>query len=640
MSTASAQPPGRPPSDQPWTAARVAGAKRSRGDLCVDGSVVYWAENRPDEGGRVVVVAADPDGRRGDVSPPGVSVRSRVHEYGGGAFTVHRDRLFYVDQAEQRWWSMPVDGAAGPMALTPEDPSTRYADPCVVGPWLYAVEERHLATGVAHRLVAVATDGSGEIHPLDASSDFVAAPSVSASGEYLAWMAWDHPHLPWDVSRVQVARLHLEEGRPPQVGTTSTVVGGPARSVGPPVWLADGTLVVVEDSSDWWMPSQVDAASLARAVEEGTSPVLRPLAVPEGEYTQPHWVFGRRTVVEAADGRLWLVRRRHGRDELLVLDRLTGAVARPDQPAVAISSIAALPQDPGGVALLGSTTTAASAVLSVAVQVAWLTDRAEEHAAVGAESIEVETPWGTVPGLLTRPAGPAPPLVVFCHGGPTASAEPGLDPLIQLLVQEGLAVAVVDYRGSSGHGRRYREALAGAWGVADVADCVAFADGLARIGRVDGRRMAIRGSSAGGMTALLALCGGSAFAGAVSHYGVTELRALAADTHDFESRYLDHLIGPWPEAAARYDERSPAHRAGELRGRVLLLQGDDDHVVPLAQAEAFARAVAATGASCELLVFPGEGHGFRRAESIEAALTAELDFYRTLFDLPVPVVAP
>ena len=249
------------------------------------------------------------------------------------------------------------------------------------------------------------------------------------------------------------------------------------------------------------------------------------------------------------------------------------------------------------------------------------------------------TPTHDVPGLYFPPTNPdvtpepgrLPPLVVFCHGGPPAAAEPGYDPVVQFLTSRGIAVAAVDYRGSTGYGREYRDALRGGWGEADVDDCVAFARSLADAGLVDGGRMAIRGTSAGGLTALSALVRSRVFAGAVAWYGVTDLAALAADTHDFESRYTDRLVGPLPEAAATYRDRSPLHHTADLVGRVLLLQGSDDPIVPLDQAERFAAELRAGGAACELRVFPGEGHGFRAASTIEAALDAELGFYRSLF---------
>jgi dipeptidyl aminopeptidase/acylaminoacyl peptidase len=251
------------------------------------------------------------------------------------------------------------------------------------------------------------------------------------------------------------------------------------------------------------------------------------------------------------------------------------------------------------------------------------------------------TPEAPVPGLFYPPVGAPPraadgppPLVVFCHGGPTSAADGGLDPIIQFFTGRGLAVAAVNYRGSSGFGRAYRQRLDGLWGEADIDDCVHYAVALAEAGLVDGSRMAIRGSSSGGLTALGALVRADRFAGAVAWYGVTDLGALATDTHDFESRYLDSLVGPWPEAAARYRERSPLYRVEEMSGAVLLLQGRDDRVVPADQSERFAASLESRGVPCRLILFEGEGHGFRRAATIEASLLAELDFYRSLFARP------
>ncbi len=273
---------------------------------------------------------------------------------------------------------------------------------------------------------------------------------------------------------------------------------------------------------------------------------------------------------------------------------------------------------------------------------------AEPGAAVSPGDVAGATPYtaatvaGPIPGLFFAPtnrrfrgpAGSRPPLVVFCHGGPTSSAEPGFDPVVQFFTSRGLAVAVVDYRGSSGYGRAYRRALDGLWGEADIDDCARFAESLAEAGWVDGARMAIRGTSAGGLTALGALIRWRRFAGAAAWYGVTDLEGLVADTHAFESRYVDSLVGPWPEAAARYRSRSPIHHADRVSGEVLLLQGADDPVVPADQARRFAEQLGNHHVPCRLTVFPGESHGFRQAGTIEASLNAELAFYQSLFGAP------
>ncbi|MGH9079687.1 MAG: alpha/beta hydrolase family protein, partial [Acidimicrobiales bacterium] len=321
-----------------------------------------------------------------------------------------------------------------------------------------------------------------------------------------------------------------------------------------------------------------------------------------------------------------------------------------EQPCVSLSGVAARPgrDGVGTVYVLGSTPTESHGVFELRLEGGRRARRVSAEPEVAAAAADVSvgrpftaaTPAGPVPGLFFAPASAAvpagdrggpPPLVVFCHGGPTAAAEPGFDPVVQFFTSRGLAVAAVDYRGSSGHGRAYRQRLRSRWGEADVEDCVQYAMALGEAGLADGSRLAIRGTSAGGLTALGALVRSDCFAGAASWYGVTDLEALVADTHDFESRYVDSLIGPWPAAAETYRARSPIHHADRVSGQVLLLQGADDPVVPADQSERFAARLAEHAVPCRLILFEGESHGFRRAETIEAALLAELDFYRALF---------
>jgi len=641
----------------PWSAAQVAAGKVSRAGLLADGASVYWTESRPDEGGRQVVVRCEPDGPPGtapvDVSPVGASVRSRVHEYGGGAATVARGVLFYVDQDDQAWHRLDPGADAAPVRLGADgDPvvDVRHADGRLTpdGRWLVSVEERLGPDGATHRLLAVPAGGPGPPTVLAAPGDFVAAPRPSPDGRWLAWTTWDHPAMPWDAGRLQVAPL-AAGGGPPVLGTAVTVAGGPDTSVGQPRWCADGSLLFVDDRTGWWLPYRVPAAAF-----DGTGPGpgdAVPLIGDEAEYHGPDWVFGRHTFDELADGSLLAVRRSEGRDRLVLLRPPpagpdAGGWSRHDvdQPCVALAGV--VTRDGRTAAVLGSTPTEAQSVFAVDPTGVVPPRRLSADPAVAVDPDRASLPVSRVgraggvpvPGLFFAPVNPdvppdgsRPPLVVFCHGGPTASAEAGYDPVVQFLTSRGIAVAVVDYRGSTGHGRAFRELLRGAWGEADVDDCVAFAESLAADGLVDGGRMAVRGTSAGGLTALGALIRSRCFAGAVAWYGVTDLLALAADTHDFESRYLDSLVGPLPASAPDYRSRSPIHHADRLSGRVLLLQGSDDPVVPPSQAESFAEQLRAAGVDCRLVVFEGESHGFRRASTIEAALTAELDFYRGLF---------
>jgi len=529
-------------------------------------------------------------------------------------------------------------------------PDIRYADGrlTVDGRWLISVEER-VAPGVAtHRLVATSVDGNGPVVTLVDDGDFVAAPRLSPDGHRLAWMTWDHPDMSWVASRLQVATLQDRDGVLTVVDAV-TVAGGPGVSVGQPRWMADGSLLFVDDRTGWWLPYRIPARSIAEPGHEAAVAVA--LVEAESEFHSPDWVFGQHSFDELADGSIVACRRSGGRDALVVL---RPPVAGPDapgwvceevtQPCVSIGAV--ISPDGRSAVLLGSTPTEAQTVMAVDLGGTGVTRRlcAAPSVVVSPDRASVSVPrMGSapghpVPGLFFPPVNPdvvasegPPPLVVFCHGGPTSSAEPGYDPVVQFFTSRGIAVAAVDYRGSSGYGRAYRDLLRGDWGAGDVDDCVAYASALAADGLVDGGRMAIRGTSAGGLTAMAALIRARCFAGAAAWYGVTDLITLAADTHDFESHYTDWLIGPLPEAESIYRDRSPINHTGDLVGRVLLLQGSADAVVPASQAERFAGELRSGGADCRLVIFDGEAHGFRKAETIEAALTAELDFYRELF---------
>jgi dipeptidyl aminopeptidase/acylaminoacyl peptidase len=581
-----------------------------------------------------------------------VSIRSRAHEYGGGAFRVDQGVLFYVDQADQRWYrSELADQPAAATPLTPDftdgPTSVRYADGWVTGSagWLLSVEERVSETSTSHRLVAVATDGSMSVVPLVEQGDFVSAPRPSPDGRRLAWITWDHPSMPWDSSEVHLARLDESPGSIRLV-ENRRIAGGPGISVGQPRWSRDGSLVFVDDRSGWWAPYRIRADSLDGA-DPGHAMVDRP-----AEFHAPDWIFGQATIAELSDGSFACRMAAEDRDQVAHLrpssSEPTGwSVEVIEQPCVSISGLVSVRVGDGeSVCVLGSTPAESQVVFEVPLNgdsPRRVSDpsnlRVETGAISAARPIAVTSGAGSVPGLFFPPVGSEtldgpeglPPLVVFCHGGPTSSAERGFDPVVQFFTSHGLAVAAPDYRGSSGYGRAYRHALDGRWGEADIDDCVQFALGLVEQGLVDSDRMAIRGTSAGGLTALGALIRSRQFAGAASWYGVTDLEALASDTHDFESRYLDSLVGPWPEAAATYRARSPIHHPEQIVGSVLLLQGDEDRVVPVSQSLRFAERLRECNVPCIQTIFTGESHGFRRADTIEASLVAELEFYRALF---------
>lgn len=579
--------------------------------------------------------------RRGvpeEVSPAQVSVRTRVHEYGGAAHWATDDGLLYTDLADQAlWW---LGAGADPVRLTPQAPAGeahRYADarPVAGGRFVVCLRERHHGAGVDDELVAV--DRLGRLAPsvLVAGRDFLAAPRPSPDGRRLTWLAWDHPNMPWDGSELWVADLDLTDT--PRLVGASCIAGGPDESVGQPVWAGED-LWFMSDRFGWWQPFRWRAGEPPERV-----------ATEEVDFHGPDWTLGQATFDISVDGRLVCRYRRHGRDHVGIVDPASSTLRELDQPCVTISSVrCGSDGSDGEILLTGSTATEPPAIFR-------LTPAGAVEEVYRAVASPLERPWVSTPEELTFPtaagvpatllffgpqapgwAGPpgtAPPLVVLVHGGPTAAAEPGFDPGVQLWTTRGLAVAIVDYRGSSGHGRAFRRLLDGAWGEADAEDCMAAATFLAESGLVDGGRMVVKGSSAGGLTALRCLDAGGPFAAAVVAYGVTDLGALAADTHKFESRYIDRLVGPWPEARAVYEDRSPAHHPERLEGAVLLLQGSDDPIVPPDQAERMVTALRSGGVRCDHVVFAGEGHGFRKAETLTRCAELEIAFVRDVLHI-------
>jgi dipeptidyl aminopeptidase/acylaminoacyl peptidase len=658
----------------PVTPEALAGARRSFSGLQVVGDDVWWSQSRPADGGRQAVLrstvaesAGSVPGPAEEMGPLGVSVRSRVHEYGGGAWVVDpgSGALFLVDAGDQAVWRLDADGSRSRVSgAAPEDESWRHGDLRVVpgGEWLVGVRERHRAArapdravGVDDEIVALPTGRDGPPVVLVTGRDFVAAPRPSPDGARLAWVAWDHPDMPWDASELWVGELAPDSDGEPAVAGAQRLAGGPDESVGQPTWGRDGALWFVSDRRGWWQPYRW---------WPGAEPPVDPVADAAAEFHAPDWVLGQATLVPLEDGGLVARMRRAGRDRLVHVDPATSVVTEIEQPCVAIAAVAAFTPAAGSagsartagaasrMAVLGATDTEPVAVHVVA----WGADGVR-HRSVGrpgagasgpdrvsrAEAVTFATTGGIPAHLLFYPPAPGapppeppsasgrPPLIVLCHGGPTGSAEPGFDLAVQFWTSRGVAVAAVDYRGSSGYGRDYRRLLQGTWGVADAEDAVAAAAALVAAGRVDGARLVVRGSSAGGFTALRAATIGGPFAAALVSYGVTDLEALARDTHKFESRYLDGLVGPWPECADRYAERSPARHPERIGAAVLLLQGEDDAVVPPDQAERMAVALRSRGLRCEHLVFPGEGHGFRRAETVAGAARAELAFLAEVF---------
>jgi len=605
----------------------------------LDVDEAYWIEGRPTEGGRRVIVHRTPDGHVEDVTAAPYDVRTRVHEYGGGSYTVSGGIVVFSQLSDGRLYRIDP-GSATPIPITPEG-SRRYAD-IRADPGrrrFYAVCEDHGVPGQPRAsIVAVGLDGDAPPVELVAGPDFLAAPRLSPDGSRLAWLEWDHPDMPWDATRLRVAPV-LADGL---LGPSELAAGGPEESIVQPEWSPDGILHFVSDRTGWW--------NLYRLLD---GPSLEPLAPVEAEFADPAWAFGRSSYGFAPDGSIVAAARRAGRDQLfhLVPGRLVGEVESAwtefEGLVVGPTTVLAVvgsPVEPSAVATFDPWTLGETAILQRASTIA------VDPAAISVpESLEYPVGDGEVGhALYYAPRNPAfvgppdalPPLLVLVHGGPTGLALSSLDPVKQAFTSRGIAVVDVDYRGSAGYGRAYRRALEGGWGIVDVGDCIAAAASLVELGLVDPDRLAIAGGSAGGYTALAALTFRDVFAAGISRYGVGDVEALARETHKFESRYLDGLIGPYPATADAYKERSPVHFADRITSPVLLEQGEDDRVVPKSQAETMARTLAANHVPHALLIFPGEGHGFRGADAMRRSLEAELSFLAQVFGFELADGAP
>jgi dipeptidyl aminopeptidase/acylaminoacyl peptidase len=600
-------------------------------DPLVDGDFLYWVEGRPSEGGRQVVVRRDGEGVLSDVLPEGFAARTLVHEYGGLCVAVRDGAVYFSNFADQRLYRV-VPGEQ-PLALTPEPPvpaAVRYAAPVVTpdGAWLVCVRERHLPDGVVNDLVAVSSSGERGEHVLASGHDFYGTPAVSPDGTRVAWCTWDHPRMPWDGTELWEGEL-LEGAA---MGAVRLVAGGPSESVTQPRYGPDGALHFVSDRTGWWNLYVVD--------DEDGSGVGRPLAPADAEFAGPDWVFGLASYAVLDDGAVVAAWSAQGEANLGVLRRGESAFA----PIVTPFTVFGALRSTGS----GLVALAASSAMSPAIVTIDVTSGDSEVVKASREStvdagylsrprpFEFPTSGDQLAHALVympanadfvAPEGERPPLVIAIHGGPTSAASPALSYEVQYWTSRGFAVADVNYGGSSGYGRDYRGRLKGKWGIVDVADCENAALALAGAGEVDSERLVIHGGSAGGYTTLCAATFGDVFAAGASYFGVADAGALARDTHKFESRYLDGLIGPWPEAEALYAERSPIFHTEQMRTPLIIFQGLEDKVVPPNQAEMMVEALRAHGVPVAYIAYEGEQHGFRRAENIKRTAEAELYFY-------------
>jgi dienelactone hydrolase len=597
--------------------------------LTSNAEALFWIESRPDEGGRNTVLMYR-DGVKTELTPAPFNVRTRVHEYDGGAYLAARDTLFFVNFADQNIYRVPLNGGT-PTALTNGDAETRYADFVVDEPRarLIAVGERPGEKERENYLVAIEL-ASGASTDLHRGHDFYSSPRVSQDGTRLCFLSWDHPNMPWDGTQLHVAAFD----RNGALVDDTIVAGGVAESIVQPEWLSPRRIVFASDQSGFWNLYSYDDSGIYCVYPD------------DAEYSGPAWGFGSKYYCVVGDRHVVAQRMHKGAASLLVID-VDQEMATPLPSSW--QSYFCLTALRGKLYFIGGSADRLSSIASISLDGTAPSD----ESIADAGRVPIDRTWFSIPEpieFVTRDGATAyayfyspqnpdahaerterPPLLVMSHGGPTAAASPLMNLRIQYYTSRGWAVADVNYGGSTGYGRAYRERLDGAWGIVDVHDCEDVVRHLADAGRIDRDRVAIRGGSAGGYTTLAALTFGNTFRAGASHYGIGDLETLARDTHKFESRYLDRLVGPYPARRDLYVERSPIHHVDRLQCPVVFFQGLEDKVVPPNQAEAMVDALRRRHLPVAYVAFPGEQHGFRQAANIKRSLEGEYLFFARVF---------
>lgn len=622
----------------PITSEMIVTASIGLGETAIDGERIYWIESRPSEGGRSVIMRQGENAPE-QMTPAGFNVRTAVHEYGGGAFMVHEGIIYFSNFSDGRIYRQAP--GADPEPLTAAV-AMRYSD-LVIDTGrnrLVCVREDHTESDLRPINSLVAIDlATGEQQSLVSGADFYAYPRLSPDGSQLAWISWNMPEMPWDGTELWTSRI-VEDGT---LLTASLIAGSRTESIFQPEWSPDGILHFVSDRTGWWNLYRLRGDS------------IEPLHPTEAEFGEPMWVFKSSTYVFESPERIVCKFKRNGRGYLATLDTRTRELTELDLPFTDYRHhIDAMP---GRVICGAASPTRPWSIISVDPATG-----AFEHIQQSS-TLELDPGYLSIPGAIEFPSGggaiahaffypPAnpeytatqgefPPLMVISHGGPTGSTATAFDLKIQYWTSRGIAVLDVNYGGSTGYGRAYRERLNGNWGVVDVEDCINGALYMADRGEIDRDRMMIRGGSAGGYTTLAALTFHTVFRAGASYYGVSDLEALEQDCHKFESQYNHSLLGPYPEARELYRQRSPIHFIDQLSCPIILFQGLEDKVVPANQAEMMFDAMKARGIPVAYLPFAGEQHGFRRAENIKRSLEAELYFYGRIFGFePADVIEP
>jgi dipeptidyl aminopeptidase/acylaminoacyl peptidase len=607
--------------------------------VVLDGADIYWIERRPTESGRCVIVRRAPDGTISDMLPPPFSARTTVHEYGGGSFTVSDGTIYFSNFSDQHVYRLIPGSQPQPVASAEQ---MRYADYIIDHQRnrLICVREDHTRSDhePVNALVSVSLDGSGKNQVLVSGNDFYSAPRLSPDGSRLAWLTWNHPDMPWDSTELWVGKL----GEDGSIVEPQRIEGSAGESLFQPVWSPQGVLHFVSDRTGWW--------NLYRW-QDGSVVALREM---EAEFGVPQWAFGYSTYAFVSPHAIICSFIEHGTTYLGRLETTTGKLDVIGSPYSRIQWVRATPQY--AVFICSSPNEFASVVKldldSFAMQVLRRSSQASIDAGYLsiAEPIEFPTEHGLTAYAFfyppknrdyTAPPGELPPLVVESHGGPTGMTYSELELEIQYWTSRGIAVLDVNYGGSTGYGRAYRQRLEGQWGIVDVDDCVNGARCLVEQGLVDGSRLAITGGSAGGYTTLCALTFRDVFKAGASHYGVSDLETLASADHKFESHYEHRLIGPYPERRDLYQARSPINFVDRLSCPIIFFQGLEDRVVPPSQAELMVAALRAKKLPVAYIAFDGEQHGFRQARNIKRALDAELYFYSRVFNFtPADTIEP
>jgi dipeptidyl aminopeptidase/acylaminoacyl peptidase len=604
----------------------------------IDGPQLYWLESRPDQGGRTslwrrLVAGGEPV----EVTPPPAYVRDRVHEYGGGEYHVSGSIVVYSEFSDGRLYAVQGDGPAQP--ITPKS-ELRFGDIRVYPDrrLVLAVREDHSGAGEPiNTIVALDLDGpnpdGGVV--LCRGADFYSTPELSASGR-LAWTEWNHPNMPWDSTTIMVGTLN---GR--VITESKAIAGGPEESAVQPRWV-DDKLIFASDRSNWW--------NLYLWSEAGA----QPLCATDAEFCLAQWTLGQRSYAIIDDDHLLCTPNRSGERSIEILTISDGTL-RPIADLGTTASCVDVADGRYAAALLSYPDRPAAVALYDLDQQRWNTVCSSTEMIMDSTSVSLArlvswtTEHGTVYGYFYPPANSEfgappesrPPMITLSHGGPTAFSAADFKIAYQFWTSRGFAILDVNYSGSTGFGRAYRDRLKRGWGIVDVQDCIAGAVSMGTRQLADPARLAIRGGSAGGFTTLAALTSSQVFSAGISSFGIADLEALAKDTHKFEARYLDSLVGPYPEDRASYVDRSPINHLDRLSAPILLLQGTEDTVVPPQQAEMLADAARLKHLPVALIMFEGEGHGFRRAETIKASIEVQIYFLGRIFGFePADRVSP